>query len=473
MNNDEQKSPIVYAVIVTWNKKKDVLKLLDQLVKIRYSSRNCGIVVVDNDSSDGTAEAIRSLHPSVNLIVNHKNLGGSGGFNTGMRWVLQNRHECKYVWLLDNDVLVHPDALSALVSIMEQNPEAAICGSKILNIEAPNELIEVGAFIDYRIGDIWRNLPEPSELENPDSVFEVDYVAGCSLLARTELLKKLGLWKEDLFIYWDDMEWGARFKASGYKVLAANASIVYHPSWEGRTFYHSAIWRYYYRVRNALWFFNNYHTGIGRRLLLSRLIMRFMRFALCDGMRSNLLLSQSFARGVKDFFLNRYGKKEFRIPPHDLERFSKDQHAESICVFVIDSETADAAAEFIGNLLKRTPEVRVFAIVPATEKTRWKEIARDGDILTCTRSKNGSFSLSDKYRIYKFLKDNPWDLLVTSLLVPRIGAIWGKAVARVDFENESTVAIEKMDFRDVCRIPLLTFLYLVRVLVYPPHRSWQ
>lgn len=465
-------TPMVYAVVVTWNKKKDVLKLLEQLGRITYPLEKLGIIVVDNNSTDGTAEAVESLYPSVELIRNRENLGGSGGFNTGMKWALKKGRDCEYLWLLDNDVLVHPDALKALVAVMKKNSSAGLCGSKILNIDNHDDLIEIGAFIDYRIGDISRNIPDKKELADPDSVFEVDYVAACSLLARMEFVRKLGLWDDRLFIYWDDMEWGARFNTAGYKVLASNASIVYHPSWEGRTFYHSAIWRYYYRVRNALWFFNNYCTGIGRRILLVRLILRFMRFAMEDGIRSYSLLSRSFMRGVDDFFIDSFGKKQFRIPANDLEKHIDGKKIRNISAFIHDSETADTARDFVCDLKKKFTRLKVLAVIPDKDEAKWKGISDDLDIITytCTKSGNGCITIRDKFKIFKFLAGRSWDLLLTSLVVPRIGSIWGKYVARVNFTKGLTVAIEKVNFKDLCCIPLLTLFYLIRVVVYPPHQ---
>jgi len=308
----------IETVIVTWNKKKYVLRLLEQLKNLNYPQDKIEIIVVDNNSSDGTAEAVELFYPHVRLIKNPENRGGAGGFNAGMLWVLKSRPDCEYLWLLDNDVLVHKNALQKLVEVMEKNPRAAICGSKIMDIDRPHEMIEIGAFIDYRFGDVRQNVPPRQKLQYPDAVFEVDYVAACSLLARTRFVKEMGIWHEKFFIYWDDMEWGARFKTAGYKVLASNASIAYHPSWGKRIADNSAIWRNYYRIRNALWFYNNYSSGLKKRFLLACMILRYMRYSAGANIRAQTALSRAYVKGVKDFFNNSYGKKNLYIPPDDL-----------------------------------------------------------------------------------------------------------------------------------------------------------
>ena len=467
----EVEAPMVEAIIVTWNKRDYVTRLLKQLKDIDYPAKRLGITVVDNHSTDGTIQEIEAFYPSVNLIKNRENLGGSGGFNAGMRWALENRPACEYMWLLDNDVLVDKGALRELVAVMNSNPEAGICGSKIMNIEDTGEIIEVGAFIDYSIGEIRRNIPDRIELQNLQAVFEVDYVAACSLLARTECVKRLGVWHEDFFVYWDDMEWGARFNAFGYKVLVSNASIVYHPSWAGRCTDNSAIWRCYYRTRNALWFFNNYATGIRKRLLLACMAVRFAIHAASTCLAAHSTLSRAFLMGVEDFLNGRYGKKEFRLPVDNLTKYLDGMENKDMCVFVPEGRTAENATRFVCNLIQKYPGLKVLAIIPETNRRKWKSLCDKDDIVAYARSGNGSISWADRLRIMRFLRTRTWSILLTSSMTPRMGAIWGKDVARVDFEKGSTIAIEKMSLKDLCRIPLLVLSYLFWTLFFPPERD--
>ena len=467
----EVEAPMVEAVIVTWNKRDDVIQLLEQLKHIDYPVEKLEITVVDNDSTDGTIQEIETFYPSVNLIKNRENLGGAGGFNAGMRWVLENRPACEYMWLLDNDVLVDKGALRELVAVMNSNPEAGICGSKIMNIENPPEIIELGAFIDYIFGDIRRNIPDCIELKDPQAVFEVDYVAGCSLIARNEYVKRLGVWREHFFIYWDDMEWGARFNAFGYKVLACNSSIVYHPSWAGRCADNSAIWRCYYRTRNSLWFFNNYCTGVRRRLLLAHMIIRSAMHAASTCLAAYSTLSRAFLMGVEDFLKGRHGKKEFRLPADNLTKYLDGTKSKDMCVFVLEDGTAESATRFVCDLIKEYPGMKVLSIVPKASRSQWESFRDKGDIVTYERSGNGSIPWPEKLRIMRFLRNRPWSVLLTSPLTPRIGAIWGKDVARVDFKKGSTIAIERMSLKDLLCIPLSALSYLSRIIFSPPERD--
>jgi len=474
MNIKADDMPMVEAIIVTWNKKNDLVKLLKNFEDIDYPRERLEIVVVDNNSSDGTAEAVRKDYPQVRLIRNRENIGGAGGFNTGMRWALQSRPRVEYLWLLDNDVLLDKNALNALVRVMDKNPDAAICGSKIMNIDNRNEFIEVGAFIDYHSGDVRRNMPDEKMLENPDAVFEVDYVAACSLLARVRHVKKLGVWHDKFFIYWDDMEWGARFNAGGYKVLASNASVIYHPSWAGRVSDNSAIWRNYYRTRNALWFYNNYCSGFRRRLLLTAMTARALRSATIAFVRSEFALSRAFVQGVRDFLINSYGKKQINMPSEHFETYFEGKKNKSVCIFIHDPSVTAGAKKVIRNLKKKYSNMRLLAVVPEKDKYEWEAFSVKDDILTYSRARNGSISWSDKSRIMRFLKRNSWNLFITSPMVPKMGVVWGKDIAKTDFDAEKLIGIEKMQLKDIYSIPIAGISFLLQTLFSPPESGkWE
>jgi len=100
--------PKVAIVIVNWNKKSYVCDLLNNINNIDY--KHFDTIVIDNSSTDNSVNEIRNKFPEVKLIENESNLGGTGGFNTGIKYALkQNKY--KYIWLLDNDVQIEPDTL--------------------------------------------------------------------------------------------------------------------------------------------------------------------------------------------------------------------------------------------------------------------------------------------------------------------------------------------------------------------------
>ena len=465
-------TPTVQAIIVTWNKKEDVLRLLSQLKDIDYPEDKLLLLVVDNNSTDGTVQAIESDYPSVKLIKHAENLGGAGGFNSGMRWAIENSPGAEYLWLLDNDIQVDSNALSALVAAMTANPGAAICGSRIMNLENRNELIEAGAFIDYHFGDIICNRPDKKTFGDSSKVFKVDYVAACSLLARVSHVKKMGIWREEFFIYWDDMEWGMRFNRAGYDVLASTASIVYHPSWVQRATDYSAVWRNYYRTRNALWVFNNYCGDIERRLLLCRMIYRFMRYAAGNCLISQTGLSRAYTSGIRHFFCGGYGRKNFDPPLTDIAALVGPNESGILPVFVPDVASFDKISAFVDSLIGKANRVELKLIVPERDRGRWQHRYLQSDLMSYKRSPNGAISWRDKIRIMKFLKNcGPWRIIISPVPPPKMATIWGRFVAKIDPERGTVISIERVRVKDFLWIIFNTPVFLCKSLLFPPIKN--
>lgn len=460
--------PTVQAIIVTWNKKKDVLSLLSQLKRVDYPADRLSIMVVDNASADDTVQAIQTNHPGIRILQNSENLGGAGGFNAGMRWTLANRPQTDYLWLLDNDVCVDTETLKVLVEVMEQHPRAAVCGSRIMDVDNRDQLIEVGAFIDYHGGDVRRHQPGSRRLEEPNAVYKVDYVAACSLLARITVVRQVGVWNDAFFIYWDDMEWGARFKANGYDVLAANGSIVYHPSWEGRTADQSAVWRNYYRSRNSLWFFNHYGSGIRKRVLLCKMVSRYCRFAMSSAINAANDLSLAFIRGMEDFFSNDFGKKRFILKPASLAATIEKKRISDLMVFVPDAPSSNHARFFVEDLAGRHPGLRIRCILPEQVRHHWRSHPDVKDRLLYARNRTGGISFLHKYKIWRFLHSHPWQVFVSSAQTPKLGTLWGRPVARIDYSSNRTLSIDRMKPKNLLRIFLRCPAMMMRALFLLP-----
>jgi GT2 family glycosyltransferase len=307
----------IAAVIVNWNKKEFVLNLLNDLQKVKDPLFD--IFVVDNASTDGSPEAIKAGHPDVTLIINDKNLGGTGGFNTGITHVCRfSRYD--YIWLLDNDVIITETALSELINIMKSDDQIGLVGSRVMDIEDSTVTVEAGANIRWDVmgtKPVHRNTAK----EITDSPI-VDYVAICSALVNIKALNAVGIMDDRLFLLWDDMEWGICFNEKGYKVVAASRSIVYHASFTERD--RGAATYFYYGIRNPLLVYSK-HTTFAKRL---KVFYRSLRY-ICrtylflkshDKMHEAGLIYQA----LSDFINNRWGRLSIanNTPPA-----SKDQQA--------------------------------------------------------------------------------------------------------------------------------------------------
>ncbi len=297
------KTPKVAIIIVNWNKKDCLTSLLTSLQNIDY--KNHSIVLVDNASTDGSVEYVRKNFPHIIVLANKINLGGSGGFNTGLRYVMRKKHEFKYAWLLDNDANVKPNTLSELVKVMEQENSIALCGSRIIDKDR-SVTIEVGAYLKRNnIGFIpcFRN---KKEIPTEKTAIEVDYVAICSALVRVETLSDDTLLDERMFLYWDDADWGLTFKRRGYKVVAVPSSHAYHPSFTERN--RGFVTIFYYGVRNSLLTYSKHFPSFQRYRIFYNYFRGLFKALFLHSLIGNKQCGWLSYLGIKDFCANKWGK---------------------------------------------------------------------------------------------------------------------------------------------------------------------
>lgn len=240
-------------VICNYNKAEDCLNCIQSVLESSY--QDFDLFVVDNASADSSVEKIRErFGQKLTLIENGENLGGSGGFNTGLRAIIRKGYE--YAVCLDNDVLVDCNAIGALAEFLDNHPDTGMVGSIVYHMEEPDFVQQYGLNIDFEnyIADtLYENHPEGSDI--PEEMY-CDTVATCSMMARVSVLEKIGIMPEDNFIYWDDMEWGWRCNLFGYKVAVTKKSQVLHRM--GAKKVSENTFPTYYMWRNWINFFLRY-----------------------------------------------------------------------------------------------------------------------------------------------------------------------------------------------------------------------
>lgn len=294
------KLPKVCVIVVAWNRKDFVAGLLAQLLHINYNDYD--IVVIDNASSDGTSEMIRSMYPQVILLRNSENLGGTGGFNTGLIYALE-KGLYEYVWLLDDDVLVDADALHELVTVLENNRNIGIAGSAMFDIKNPERLIEMGNFIDIKHGKFSGNQRFAKLEGSEDKVYFVDSVSACSMCIPTRAILSVGIWDEYFFIYCDDVDWNMRFKRNGYLIAAVSKSKIWHMPWEFKSGFNTI----YYANRNRLYLINKHLTGLKRLFGLVYAQLAIIYFSMVSAYKKQYFNSLIFLQSIIDFLQGKGG----------------------------------------------------------------------------------------------------------------------------------------------------------------------
>jgi len=240
-------------VICNYNKRDYVLQCIQSVIESKM--QDFDVYVVDNASEDDSVEMIQKEYgDKVELIVNKENLGGSGGFNTGLRRALEKDY--KYLMCIDNDVLLDEDAIGELYDFLEKHNDVGMVGSKVYHMNNPDYVQQFGInidFEDYCVESKYLNYFEDGTM--PEVVYS-DSVAACSLMVRTSVVREIGVMPEENFLYWDDTEWGYLCNLAGYKVASYGKSKVLHAM--GAKKESENTFPTYYAWRNWILFFIKY-----------------------------------------------------------------------------------------------------------------------------------------------------------------------------------------------------------------------
>jgi GT2 family glycosyltransferase len=227
----------VCAVMVTYNRletlKTALSHILEQMVK------PAAIIIVDNNSTDGTQEYLRSVaDETVKPVFLQENEGPAGGIHAGMKYGLQLQKPFDYFWILDDDTFYASNALSDLIDTVEGS------GFDMLGLQGAN----------FKLG---KKIPvDPIKKLQP-----ADYVMIDGAIIKTEAIKKVGPVSELFFMMCEDEEYCMRLKKHGYKigVLKNGADERLYLGGGGR-FTRSTLWRGYYSARNHLLILKQYFS---------------------------------------------------------------------------------------------------------------------------------------------------------------------------------------------------------------------
>lgn len=292
--------PRIAIVIVIWNGIEHTLQCLASFRADRYPNRQ--ILIVDNGSTDDSAALIRAGFPEAAILQTGKNLGFTGGNNAGIRHVLENGAD--YVYLLNNDTVVEPDALEQLVEAAEANPQAGLLAPVIHDLDPPRAIWFAGSAVDLRRGTAWHdNARQPARDELP---YEVPWVTGCAMLIRAALLRQLGGFDDRYFLSWEDVDLSLRVRNAGQRLLVVPRARIYHKGGQsGKNM--DGIYSYY-TVRNSLLLASK-HSGRD----YPRAALAILREALRSCLRLSALRAGRFRltwHGLWDHLFQRYGPYE-------------------------------------------------------------------------------------------------------------------------------------------------------------------
>lgn len=264
--NLESAEPTVSVIIVSWNARKYLMQCLASLSAdaCRYPME---IIVVDNASSDDSADCVASSYPEVRLIRNAENVGFAKANNIG---VLASTG--RYLCFVNSDVKVLPHCVTGLVDFCEEQPKVGMVGPRIQGGDGKLQRSCRG------FPNLWNMFCRALALDTlfpgsklftgyslaywpQDSQRSVDILTGCFWMVRRKALAEVGLLDENFFMYGEDMDWCKRFWTHRWQVVFVPSSEAIH--YGGASSANSPI-RFYIEMQRAdLQYWKKHHSSFG------------------------------------------------------------------------------------------------------------------------------------------------------------------------------------------------------------------
>lgn len=299
---------MITAVVVTYNRKELLIRCIEHLRK--QAVKLDSIIVVNNGSTDGTAEW---LDCQTDLkVIHQENVGGSGGFYRGIQQAYDDGYD--WIWCMDDDVYPEPDSLEQL---LKQNDEKTVILCPLRKQEGTIFLTEIKKF----------NLTNPFKSLHIDSVTlddvknsEAVSIEGITFegpLIKREVVKKIGLPNKELFLLYDDSDYGYRAILAGYQIkLVTQATLnkeLFFANDDRVTQVQKGKWKLYYHIRNTVYFNRQYGKNWWVRWLRSLGVMLQYQGYVVKNLMFNKKYVPSdlkvFYKAYKDGMKGRLGKR--------------------------------------------------------------------------------------------------------------------------------------------------------------------
>ncbi|MBN1299761.1 MAG: glycosyltransferase [Melioribacteraceae bacterium] len=317
----------ISIIIVNYNVKEYLNNLLNSLEKASGNLRT-EIIVVDNASSDGSAEEIPSKFPAIKFLRNEKNLGFGKANNQGLE--LANG---EYILLINPDTIVKEDTIERLIQFLEANPDAGMVSCKVLN---PDGTLQLACRRSYptpwvsfsKITGLSHLFPKSKLFAkynltylDENEINEVDAISGAFMLFRRNIYNEIGGFDPKFFMYGEDLDFCYRIQQAGYKIYYVPSTEIIH--YKGESTKRS-------NLDETKVFYDAMHLFVQKHFSSSFLVKWILKFAI--GLRKSAAFANRYKLPAVSFFIdllifiaafilaeNIYSNESWRGIPYDVK----------------------------------------------------------------------------------------------------------------------------------------------------------
>ena len=224
MNNIKIDNPKIHLIVLNWNDKELSRKCLSSIEKVSYS--NYEVLIVDNNSEDGSVEFFKQHFPNYDILSLKDNLKYAGGNNAAVDYLQPNEED--YLVFINNDTIVSSDFLDHLIDPFLNDPNCIISVPKILFAMDINKIWYAGGLVN-----MWKGTIDHIGIRNFDAprysfMMETDYATGCCLCISYTDFEKLNYFDTTFNMYCEDVDLSIRAKKMNRKIVYSPKSIILH-----------------------------------------------------------------------------------------------------------------------------------------------------------------------------------------------------------------------------------------------------
>ncbi|MCK4348110.1 MAG: glycosyltransferase family 2 protein [Thermoplasmatales archaeon] len=308
MNTESKNNfPLVFIIIINWKNEKITIECLESLYKINYP--NFHVIVVDNNSIDATAKAIKKKFPLITLLQNYDNLGFAEGNNLGINKALEMNAD--YIFILNNDTIIDSIILWPLVKQANNNPEIGVLGCKIYYYDEPKKIWFAGEMRDTCTG--FRKYFGKNRIDDGyyDDLIECNNLTGCAMFIPAKVIRETGGFDKDFFAYSEDIDLCLRIRELGYRIYCERKAKIWHKV--SSSLGNNSPIKVYFSVRNRLLVISKHCNKPFRLYFLIFQHVYLITVAILKyAIKGKLKIALAMINGIHDYHRKKFGKGRYQ-----------------------------------------------------------------------------------------------------------------------------------------------------------------